>query len=131
MVDGVTRSRKDLAALPLSIGKHELRLTHPSESRCLPTTRALEVRPEDQDRTVRIAIRVKPARVTVKGAPRGVVFIDGARKGMTNESLILPMPPGRLDARQVRVRVRWKDGEARRAVRVAPGQELVVTLEPS
>lgn len=130
-VDGVTRSRKELAALPLTIGTHELRLRHPSESRCLPTTQTLEVRPDDQGRTVRIAIRVKAARIVVKGAPRGVVFVDGVRKGMTNESLILPMPPGRLDARQVRLRVRWKDGEARRLVRVAPGEEAVVNVEPS
>ena len=130
-VDGITRSRKELAALPLSEGRHELRLTHPSESRCLPTSRSLDVRADEKERTVRLAIRVKPARITVKGAARGVVFVDGARKGMTNESLILPMPPGRLDSKQVRLRVRWKNGEARRVVRVAPGEELVVTLEPS
>ncbi len=97
----------------------------------MATTRDLEVRPNDAGRTVRIAIRVKPARITVKGPARGVVFVDGARKGMTNESLILPMPPGRLDARQIRLRVRWKHGEARKLVRVAPGEEAVVVLEPS
>jgi len=103
-VNGVDKGLGPVRGLQLPPGKHRIKLLHPRCTACADTQYTLDVQTDrPPGKAARYRIRYKAARLMVKTAGNGRVFLNGRDVGATNSEIKVPM--NNPKSRQVRVRV--------------------------
>ncbi len=130
-VDGRFVGEGRVDDLMLAPGPHRVRLTHPSCTQCRPVEHAFTLDPTNPLKApLRLSIGYRDARLIVRGAPNGRVFVnrEARPRGRTNGELLIPM--SRPDAVATQVRVEWDGGVSRDfQVTLTPGQDTVLRVE--
>ncbi|MBP7127173.1 protein kinase [Myxococcota bacterium] len=120
-VDGNLVGEGRVENLPLSPGRHRVRLSHPACSACLDVEEDVVLDPRRPPPGVlRLSIRYRDAQVILRGDPGGRVFLAGERteRGRVGSPVAIPMR--QMGPVPVRLRVEWDD---------RPPREVVVRLE--
>lgn len=130
-VDGRFVGEGRIDNLMLAPGPHRVRLTHPSCTQCRPVEHAFTLDPANPLKApLRLSIGYRDARLIVRGAPNGRVFVnrEARPRGRTNGDLLIPM--SRPEAVATQVRVEWDGGVSRDfQVTLTPGQDTVLRVE--
>ncbi|HOU54879.1 MAG TPA: serine/threonine-protein kinase [Myxococcota bacterium] len=129
-VDGNLLGEGRVEGLPLSPGRHRVRLSHPACTVCLDVEEDVVLDPRrPPPGPLRLSIRYRDAQVLIRGDPGGRVFLAGERTERGRVGAPVSIPMRQVGPVPIRLRVEWDDRPAREVqVRLEAGGTATVDL---